>query len=89
MKACELNVGMSCFNAGVIKVKDKSITNIEQSYIKAIELLDKGCNLHSSNACYYLSGLYISGSPENNIEKDMKVAFKYSEKACDLGKFKL
>lgn len=38
------------------------------------------------NACYYLSGLYISGTQDKIIDKDMKLAFKYSEKACELGK---
>lgn len=59
--------------------------NREKDYTKGLALVDKACTLNHMNACYYLSGLYISGTSDKVIDKDMKQAFKYSERACRLG----
>lgn len=52
--------------------------------------------MDNGNACFYLSGMFISGvfkkeerpkNPQPNdylIEKDMKSAFEFATKACDL-----
>ena len=39
------------------------------------------------NACFHLSGIYLDGisNRSENINKDMKKAFQYSVRACDLG----
>lgn len=62
-----------------------------------MSLLEKSCELKNENACYYLSGIYISGvkkqgQEENSlgletyeVPKDMKKAFKYTLEACNLG----
>lgn len=61
--------------------------------------------MNNGNACFYLSGMYMSGansslSPSNEdksktekpkndfiLEKDMKKAFSFSTKACELKNF--
>lgn len=64
--------------------------------------LSKSCEMNNGNACFYLSGMYMSGSisdsskslsstdkPANSfvLEKDMKKAFELSTKACELKNF--
>lgn len=61
--------------------------------------------MNNGNACFYLSGMYMSGAnsslsssdkeksesvkPKNDfvLEKDMKKAFSFSSKACELKNF--
>lgn len=59
-----------------------------QNLNRGVELLKKGCELGSQNACYFLSGIYLSGSSDDKttIQKDMNLAAKYSKLACDSSK---
>lgn len=62
-----------------------------------MSLLEKSCNLNNANACYYLSGMYISGIKKEEkgenlpglesyqVPKDMKKAFEYALQGCNLG----
>lgn len=68
-----------------------------------MSLLEKSCLGEHSNACYYLSGLYIAGVGKQKLNKanekeskesdsklpsvprDMKQAFKFAFKGCELG----
>lgn len=78
--------------------------------LQGMRYLTKSCEMNNGNACFYLSGMYMSGSvsgtdeakslnnvetsttprkPENAfvLEKDMKKAFSYSTRACELKNF--
>lgn len=59
-----------------------------------MSLLEKACLGQNSNACYYLSGMYISGvrkkeSDRNDklydVAKNMKQAHKFALEGCNLG----
>lgn len=65
-----------------------------------MSLLEKACMEKNANACYYISGMYISGVRKSNvkakaneelgedsyeIKKDMKQAYKYTLDGCNLG----
>lgn len=59
-------------------------------------MLKKSCILNNATACFYLSGMYINGvykqevrppNPQPSdflVQKDMKQAFEFAYKACDL-----
>ena len=46
-------------------------------------MLNRGCELKNSYACYYLSTLYITG--QSGVTRDMEQAFKFASQGCDLG----
>lgn len=67
---------------------------------QGFQLLSKSCEMNNATACFYLSGMHISGVPKNvdkshppktnttpdeyHIAKDMKKAFEFAYKACEL-----
>ncbi|EFA05048.1 cytochrome c oxidase assembly factor 7 homolog [Tribolium castaneum] len=95
-KGCELGDPTSCFHQGLLLITRNEEQGIAQNPIKGMALLEKSCNAEHSNACYYLSGMYIAGvrkSPKDTssdkieyaVAKDMKQAFKFALKGCELG----
>lgn len=60
-----------------------------------MSLLARACEGGNANSCYYASGFYISGLKKENkdnnetveydVPKDMKLAFKYASKGCNMG----
>lgn len=58
-----------------------------------MDLLRKACEAKNANACYYLSGMYISGmrNPKDPKKKefiskpDMQMAYNYAKEGCHLG----
>lgn len=61
--------------------------------IQGMDLLRKACEAKNANACYYLSGMYISGmrNPKDPKKKefiskpDMQMAYNYAKEGCHLG----
>lgn len=92
--------------------KGCSILNLQASHLnyfcyQGVDFLKKACEMNNATACFYLSGLHISGvdtsaeaaKPPGHtpavtttttasgtfvIEKDMKKAFGFAYKACEL-----
>lgn len=95
-RGCDLNDPDSCLHAGLIMVSKSMSSPIERDVLKGCESLTKSCKLDNGTACFYLSGMYISGvqkkentnnAPESNefiLMKDMKKAFQFAQRACDL-----
>lgn len=68
--------------------------------LQGLEFLTKSCDMNNATACFYLSGMHISGvqkKPEESqpaqtpakdsefiVHKDMKKAFEFAYKACEL-----
>lgn len=57
---------------------------------RGVELFEKACKADDQLACFYLSGLYISGLKKKNgdsyeVQKDMAKAFEYATHSCRLG----
>lgn len=76
-KACSLDHADACFNQGIMLIANNETSGIKENPKKGMELLEKACNGKNSNACYYLSGMYISGvkkkfgenKPDENLKK--------------------
>lgn len=83
-KGCEYGSHDACMNAGLLRVSKTPTGTGQQRDVKVgINYLNKSCEGNNAYACYFLSGIFISG--DDNMEKDMTQAFRYSQKACELG----
>ncbi|KAK5638472.1 hypothetical protein RI129_012767 [Pyrocoelia pectoralis] len=100
-KGCNLDHPESCLHQGLLKVTKNDSSDIPVDVLKGMQLLEKACTASNGNACYYLSGMYISGVRKPDIrikhyekvdddssyevKKNMAKAFGYAERGCDLG----
>lgn len=91
-----------CLHSGLIMVSKSMSPAIERDVVKGIDSLTKSCTMNNATACFYLSGMHISGvlkkekaekasatNPSTDpadyiLQKDMKKAFDYAAKACEL-----
>ncbi|XP_055685267.1 cytochrome c oxidase assembly factor 7 homolog [Lutzomyia longipalpis] len=93
-KGCSLSDADSCLHAGLLLVSQSLPKEIKRDIPKAFENLKKSCEMNNATACFYLSGMHISGVQTQAdataktgkfiIAKDMKRAFEYAYKACEL-----
>uniref|UniRef100_A0A1A9ZGM6 Cytochrome c oxidase assembly factor 7 homolog n=1 Tax=Glossina pallidipes TaxID=7398 RepID=A0A1A9ZGM6_GLOPL len=103
-KGCKLNDSDSCLHSGLLLVSRSMPKEIDRDVPKGLEFLSKSCDMNNATACFYLSGMHISGvqkkpeeynaqaktdptsqnSGEYIVEKDMKKAFEFAYKACEL-----
>ncbi|RZB39345.1 Nicastrin and/or Peptidase M28 domain containing protein [Asbolus verrucosus] len=92
-KGCDLDDPTSCFHQGLLLIAKNDGQGIAQNPLKGMSLLEKSCKAEHSNACYYLSGMYISGVKKPNsenkseylVQRDMEKAFQFALKGCELG----
>jgi cytochrome c oxidase assembly factor 7 len=75
-------------------------TAVERDVMKGFAALNKSCQMNNGTACFYLSGMHISGVLKKDklnsttttpaepadyiIQKDMKKAFEFAARACEL-----
>lgn len=59
-KGCLLGDSENCLNAGLLLVSPKM--NDRRNFLKGMEYLTKSCDMNNGNACFYLSGMHISGA---------------------------
>lgn len=101
-KGCNLNDSDSCLHSGLLMVSRSMTKEVERNVPKGLEFLTKSCDMNNATACFYLSGMHISGvqkqaednPPKNQkkseaageyiVLKDMKKAFDFAYKACEL-----
>ncbi|ALC49666.1 CG13865 [Drosophila busckii] len=114
-KGCNLNDSDACLHSGLLLVSRSMPKEIDRNVPKGLEFLTKSCDMNNATACFYLSGMHISGvqkKPEDNVSsaaattttttaataqsakstkdsefivlKDMKKAFQFAHKACEL-----
>jgi cytochrome c oxidase assembly factor 7 len=102
-KGCELKDQDACLHSGLIMISKNMPPSMERDVLKGVDMLTKSCELNNGTACFYLSGMYISGVTKNNeksdqpkslksstepgdylLAKDMKKAYDYGVRACDL-----
>ncbi|KAL6264034.1 hypothetical protein P5V15_004115 [Pogonomyrmex californicus] len=86
-KSCELNDEYGCLHAGVLATSKNDVGEKDRAsqIHNGARFLRKACDMYNSNkACFYLSGLYLTGF-ENIIEKNLKEAYKVSLKSCEHG----
>jgi len=60
-RGCELKDPDSCLHSGLIMVSKAMSTTIERDVLKGFDALTKSCKMDNGTACFYLSGMYISG----------------------------
>lgn len=101
-RGCDLKDGDCCLHSGLLMVS-KSMSNcVERDVAKGFESLTKSCKMDNATACFYISGMHISGvlktdrpgnppakdekidPSEYIVQKDMKKAFDYAARACEL-----
>lgn len=82
-KGCNLNDPDSCLHSGLLLVSRSVPTIADRNIPKGLDFLTKSCDMNNATACFYLSGMHISGV-QNQMEKDMKKAFDFAYKACKL-----
>ncbi|XP_035738484.1 cytochrome c oxidase assembly factor 7 homolog isoform X2 [Vespa mandarinia] len=84
-KACNFNDDNGCLHGGILAITDQLEDDPSMQINKGINMLNKACyELHSEKACFFLSGIYMSGI-ENHVEKNFKEAYKLSLKSCEYG----
>lgn len=98
-KGCGLDDAESCLHSGLLLVSRAMPKQISRNVPKGVEFLTKSCEMNNATACFYLSGMHISGvqkqaetknpaesnkTSEYIIHKDMKKAFDFAYKACEL-----
>ncbi|KAJ8921178.1 hypothetical protein NQ315_013650 [Exocentrus adspersus] len=100
-KGCNLEEPDSCLNQGLLLITKNDCIELKQDVLRGMELLEKACAGKNANACYYLSGMYISGvkkadvvsnpgsskikEDEYEISKNMTKAFQFALEGCNLG----
>ena len=95
-RGCDLNDADCCLHSGLIMISKTKPAIIERDVTKGMEALTKSCKMNNGTACFYLSGMFISGvhktddakkstNPDDYlVAKDMKKAFEFASKACEL-----
>lgn len=79
--ACDGGHGEACASAfGMWLVKEFN----SYSERKALEYMDKGCDLNDAKSCFFLGSAWKSGYPAVP-NRDAKRSAKAFKKACDLG----
>jgi len=85
-KGCDLNDEYGCVHAGMLGLSENKLNEDRPTQVhESIRQLKKACDMfNSEKACFYLSGIYLSGV-DNIIDKNYKEAYKFSLKTCELG----
>lgn len=98
-RGCELKDADCCLHSGLIMISKSTSAHVERDVAKGFESLKQSCAMNNATACFYLSGMHISGvlkkektnSPTSTadptdfiVQKDMKKAFDFANKACEL-----
>lgn len=91
--------GEACLHQGLILISKTLTDKVKRDVPLAFQKLTRSCELDNAAACFYLSGMHISGVPktadlghhakelpdsEMFLKKDMKKAFEFAYKACEL-----
>ena len=100
-KGCGLSDPDCCLHSGLIMVSKSMSKEVQRDVAKGFDFLTKSCKMDNGTACFYLSGMHISGVLKNEqktnkdskevvpasefvIKKDMKKAFDFAYRACEL-----
>lgn len=60
-RGCDLKDPDCCLHSGLIMVSKSMTSSIERDVLKGFDSLTKSCKMDNATACFYLSGMYISG----------------------------
>lgn len=83
-KGCDKDDARGCLHAGALAISQEKLEPVRGTQILlGMKLLKKACDLNQEKACFFLSGIYLSGI-EGYVEKNLKEAYKLSLKCCEL-----
>ncbi|OAD53166.1 Sel1 repeat-containing protein 1 like protein [Eufriesea mexicana] len=83
-KGCDLGDTRGCLHAGTLAVSQEELNLDRNSQISlGMKLLKKACDSNEEKACFYLSGIFLSGI-EGYVSKNQKEAYVLSLKCCEL-----
>lgn len=83
-KGCDKDDARGCLHAGALAISQEKLEPVRGTQILlGMKLLKKACDLSQEKACFFLSGIYLSGI-EGYVEKNLKEAYKLSLKCCEL-----
>lgn len=71
-RGCDLKDADSCLHSGLIMVSKSMTGQIERDVLKGFESLSKSCKMGNGTACFYLSGMHISGVPKKENANNIK-----------------
>ncbi|XP_026468623.1 cytochrome c oxidase assembly factor 7 homolog [Ctenocephalides felis] len=76
-KGCKSGDPDACLYAGLIRTSNTPIPEVDHQFENGLRMLEKSCDSKNGNACYYMSGLYMSGYDSTKFanrtsEKDSK-----------------
>ncbi|KAH8399819.1 hypothetical protein KR215_003237 [Drosophila sulfurigaster] len=60
-KGCNLNDSDACLHSGLLLVSRSMPKEIDRDVPKGLQFLTKSCDMNNATACFYLSGMHISG----------------------------
>jgi len=60
-RGCDLKDPDCCLHSGLIMVSKSMTSSVERDVMKGFESLTKSCKMDNGTACFYLSGMHISG----------------------------
>ncbi|XP_054708105.1 cytochrome c oxidase assembly factor 7 homolog [Uloborus diversus] len=79
--ACDLSYPEGCLHQGVMLTVPNGPDSVGTDFVEGLKSLEKGCSLGNAMACYYASGIHITGA--EGVPKDLKKASEMSLKACE------
>ncbi|XP_050491189.1 uncharacterized protein LOC126873898 [Bombus huntii] len=83
-KGCDKDDARGCLHAGALAISQEKLEPVRGTQVLlGMKLLKKACDLNQEKACFFLSGIYLSGI-EGYVEKNLKEAYKLSLKCCEL-----
>jgi len=83
-RGCDLKDPDCCLHSGLIMVSKSMSSTIERDVQKGFESLTKSCKMDNGTACFYLSGMHISGVlKKEKITTSPPVTSSSSDTAAD------
>lgn len=79
-KTCDLDHGDGCLFSGTMLTQEKKM---ELNFVEGLADLEKACSKNNTKACYFASGIYLSGV--EGIPQNKTKARELSLSACNGG----
>ncbi|CAO1439482.1 unnamed protein product [Diamesa tonsa] len=80
-KGCDLTTPDAdcCLHSGLLMVSKTMTKEIERDVLKGFNFLSKSCKMDNGTACFYLSGMHISGVLKKEVEAKANVTSTHKE----------
>uniref|UniRef100_A0A6M2DMN9 Putative cytochrome c oxidase assembly factor 7 protein rhagoletis zephyria n=1 Tax=Xenopsylla cheopis TaxID=163159 RepID=A0A6M2DMN9_XENCH len=68
-KSCKGGDPDGCLYAGLLRTSSSPIPEVEHKFERGLKMLEQSCEGKNAHACYYISGLYMTGYDSSQINK--------------------